>query len=96
MTPNDLAKLCSFDNYEAEYIFFTALDYEIPVNNILVAQAIEALSKKRQDIILLSFFLDMKEMDIAALMNLAQSTVHYHKENALEELRKFMEEHTNE
>jgi DNA-directed RNA polymerase specialized sigma24 family protein len=38
----------------------------------------------------------MKDADIATLMNLAKSTVHYQKENALEELRKFMEEHTDE
>ncbi|MDT2738738.1 RNA polymerase sigma factor [Enterococcus canintestini] len=61
-----------------------------------MAQAIEALSIRQQDIILLSFFLNMKDVDIARLMSLAKSTVHYHKENALEELRKFMEEHTNE
>lgn len=96
LTPADLAKLCSFDNYEAECIFFTACDYEIPIEDIMIAQAIESLSKRQQDIILLSFFLEMKDVDIATMMNLAKSTVHYHKENALEELRKFMEEHTNE
>lgn len=96
LTPDDLVKLCSLDHYTAECIFFTTFDYEIPIEDVLIAQALETLSKKRQDIILLSFFLDMKEMDIATLMNLAQSTVHYHKENALEELRKFMEEHTDE
>lgn len=96
LTPTDLARLCSFDSYQAESIFFSTFDYEIPIENIIVAQALEYLSKRRQDIILLSYFLDMTEMDIATLMNLAQSTVHYHKQNALEELRKFMEEHTDE
>ena len=96
LTPDDLAKLYSFDNYDAESIFFTAFDYEIPIENILIAQAIESLSKRRQDVVLLSYFLDMKEMDIASIMNLAQSTVHYHKVNALNELRKYMEEHKNE
>lgn len=96
LTPADLAKLCSFDNYSTSSIFFSILDYEISIEDILIAQALESLSKRRQDIILLSFFLDMKEMDIAKLMNLAQSTVHYHKENALAELRKFMEEYADE
>lgn len=96
LTPADLAKLCSMDNYEAECIFFSTLGYEIPIEDILIAQAIESLSKRRQEIILLTFFLDMKEMDIATLLNLAQSTVHYHKENALTDLRKFMEEHSDE
>jgi DNA-directed RNA polymerase specialized sigma subunit, sigma24 homolog len=95
LRPADLAKLASFDNYEAEYIFFSTFDYKIAIEDVLIAQALESLSQRQQDIILLSFFLDMKEMDIASLMNLAQSTIHYHKKNALEELRKFMEERTN-
>lgn len=96
LTPDDLANICSFDNYKAESISFSILDYEVSIEDIFIAQAIESLSKKRQDIILLSFFLDMKEKDIATLLNLAQSTIHYHKENALMELRIFMEEHANE
>lgn len=96
LTPDDLAKLSSFDNYKAESILFSTFDYEIPIENILIAQAIESLSKRQQDIILLSYFLEMKDVDIATLMSLAKSTVHYHKGNALEELRKFMEEHTDE
>lgn len=96
LTPADLAKLCSLDNYKAECIVFSTFDYEIPVEDILIAQAIESLSKRQQDVILLSFFLNMKDVDIASLMNLTKSTVHYHKENALTELRKFMEEHTDE
>lgn len=96
LTPADLARLCSFDNYEAESVFFSILDCEIPIADILLAQAVEALSKRQQDVILLSYFLNMKDVDIAELLNLTKSTVHYHKENALEGLRKFMEDHTNE
>lgn len=62
----------------------------------LVAKAIEQLPKKKQDVILLSFFLNMTNADIGRLMNLAESTVHYHRTNALKELRKIMEEHLDE
>lgn len=96
LAPADLAKLCNFDTYKAESIVFSILDYEIPIEDLLTSQALQSLSKRKQDIILLSFFLDMTEMDIATLLNLAQSTVHYHKVQALNELRKFMEEHIDE
>ncbi|EAD7633108.1 sigma-70 family RNA polymerase sigma factor [Listeria monocytogenes] len=96
LTPEDLSKLYSFDNYKAENISFSIFEFDITVEELLVAQAIESLSKKQQDIILLSFFLDMKDVDIANMMSLAKSTVHYHKENALEGLRKFMEEYADE
>ncbi len=96
LTSSELSQLSIQDTYGAECIYFSIDDYEIPIEDFLIAQAIESLSKRQQDIILLSFFLDMKDVDIAKLMSLAKSTVHYHKENALNELRKFMEEHVDE
>lgn len=96
LTPAQLGKLCIHDTYEVESIYFCIDGYEIPVHDVLIAQAIESLSKRQQDVILLSYFLDMKDVDIATLMNLANSTVHHHKQKALKELRKFMEEQTNE
>jgi DNA-directed RNA polymerase specialized sigma subunit, sigma24 homolog len=95
LTLEELSQLCTYDTYESEYIFLVTHDYKIPIEDILIAQAIESLSNKQQDIILLSFFLSMKEIDIATLMNLTQSTVHYHKDKALCELRKFMEDYKN-
>lgn len=96
LTPAELSKLCVYDTYETECIWFLVDNYEIPIADILIAQAIESLSKRQRDIILLSFFLSMSDVDIAELMSLAKSTVHYHKENALNKLRKFMEEITDE
>ncbi len=96
LTPAELNQLCIRDTYKAECICFSIYDYDIPIEDILIAQALETLSKRKQDVILLSFFLDMKDVDIAEIMNLTKSTVHYHRESALEELRKFMEEYTDE
>ena len=91
----ELSRLCSYDTYEVECISFITHGYKIPIEDILIAQAIESLTSKQQDIILLSFFLSMKDVDIATLMNLAKSTVHYHKHKALTELKTFMEENKN-
>jgi RNA polymerase sigma factor (sigma-70 family) len=96
LTPADLAKLSGLDNYKVDSIFFSVLDYEISIEDIRIAQALESLSNRQQDVILLSFFLDMKDVDIADLLHLAKSTIHHHKENALEALRNYMEEHTYE
>lgn len=40
----------------------------------------------------MSYFLDMKDCEIAELLNLVRSTVTYHRENALEKLKRYMEE----
>ena len=95
LTLAELSQLCTYDTYEVECIFLVTHDYKIPIEDILIAQAIESLSSRQQDIILLSFFLSMKDIDIASLMNLTKSTVHYHKDKALCELRKFMEDYKN-
>ena len=96
LTQSQWNELSILDDYDSDYICFVTHNFDIRVEDILVAQALESLNKKKQDIILLSFFLNMTNADIATLMNLAESTVHYHKNNALNELKKFMEEHLNE
>lgn len=92
----ELSQLSIFDDYDSNYIIMASYDYDIRIEDVLIAQAIGKLTKRKQDIILLSFFLSMTNADIATLMDLAESTVHYHKTNALKELKKLMEEHWNE
>lgn len=45
----------------------------------------------KRKIILMSYFLDMTEKEIAECMNLVQSTVHYHKADSLRLLKKLLE-----
>lgn len=89
----ELSKLSILDDYDSNYICMVSYDYNIRIEDVLMAQAIGKLTKRKQDIILLSFFLNMTNADIATLMDLAESTVHYHKTNALKELKELLEEH---
>ena len=47
--------------------------------------------EKKREIILMLYFLDMTEKEIAVCLKLVQSTVHYHKDDSLRLLRKLME-----
>lgn len=96
LTQAQLNQLSVSDDYESNYIIITTHNYDIQIENALIATALCSLSKKKKDIILLSFFLNMTNVDIAERLNLAESTVHYHKKMALKELKKFMEEHSDE
>lgn len=96
LTMAELSQLSIFDDYDSNYIIMASYNYDIRIEDVLIAQAIGKLTKRKQDIILLSFFLSMTNADIATLMELAESTVHYHKTNALKELKELMEEHWNE
>ncbi|MBG0281937.1 sigma-70 family RNA polymerase sigma factor [Clostridioides difficile] len=89
----ELSKLSILDDYDSNYICMVSYDYNIRIEDVLMAQAIGKLTKRKQDIILLSFFLNMTNADIATLMDLSENTIHYHKTNALKELKELMQEH---
>lgn len=45
---------------------------------------------------LLSYFMDMSDAEIARTMNLVRSTVHEHRRRSLELMKEMMEEYQNE
>ena len=86
----DLDALYLYDDYElAEK--FTVLGKQVSVRDELISEALKKLLKKKREIILMLYFLDMTEKEIAACLKLVQSTVHYHKDDSLRLLRKLME-----
>lgn len=93
LTEEQLARFSIFDEYSSDYYNFSTNEDDIFVKDFLVAQAIASLSEQKRDIILLSYFLHLTNAAIADLMHLSESTIHYHKANALNELRIYLEEH---
>lgn len=86
----ELDALYCCDDYDlADY--FSVMGRQIPVRDELVSKALKKLPSKKRDIILMLYFLDMTEKEIATCLKLVQSTVHYHKDDSLRLLRKLME-----
>lgn len=54
-------------------------------------EAIKELTERKRNVILLSYFMEMSDADIAREMNLVRSTIHEHRTRSLEILRKIME-----
>ena len=50
-----------------------------------------ALSEKKRNVILLSYFMDMSDAEIAKEMHVVRSTIHEHRKQSLELLKKIME-----
>lgn len=96
LNSKELSQLSFNEVYATDYISINTYDCDIHIQDFHVAQAISSLSKRKQDIILLSYFLDMTNKDIAVLLDLAESTVHYHRSSALNELKKIMEDYSDE
>lgn len=62
----------------------------------LLAEALNALTDRKREVILLSYFMEMSDVAIARKMNLVRSTVHEHRTRSLELLKQIMEENKSE
>ena len=84
------------DEYDLDTCNFRVLGYDVEVKDALIAEALNLLSEKKREVVLLAYFLDMSDTEIAKLLNLRQSTIHYHRTSSLKSLKEFLEERTNE
>lgn len=86
----DLESLYSYDDYEQPENFLV-MGIQVPVRDEWISKALKNLPEKKREIILMLYFLDMTEKDIADYFKSVQSTVHYHKHTSLELMRKLKE-----
>ena len=84
------------DEYKTESFWFRVLNYDIAVKDALLAEAIQSLSEKKRNVILLFYFMDMTETEIAHELNLVRSTIHEHRKRSLELLKHKMKGRENE
>lgn len=96
LTPEQQNELCIYDEYSTDYWNFKVLEYDIAVRDELLAEALQQLPDKKRDIVLLSYFLDYSDAEIAELMNVVRRTVNDQRHKALKDLKKEMEEKQHE
>lgn len=96
LTPEQLAQICSCDEYSSDYSRFKVLEYDISVKDELLAEALQELPERKRDIILLSYFLDYNDVEIAELLNLVRRTVNDQRNKALKDLKNRMEGNQHE
>lgn len=80
-------ELVSIDIYPFEEEFFEVLNCLVSVQNENLAHALKILPKDKREIILLAYFLDMSDREIAEKLNLFRSTVQRNRTNALKILK---------
>ncbi len=91
LTEGELEQLKTDDEYIVESEMFRVLDYDIKVKDELIGEALKYLPEKKRNVILLSFFMDMTDTEIAKHMDLVRSTIHHHRVSSLQALKKIME-----
>ncbi len=96
LSEKELNRFYVIDEYPSDLFFFDTAEYRIPVRDEKLASALAALPDKKRDVILLAFFLDMKDTEIAAKLKVVGSTIHRRRTSSLEELRSRLEVFENE
>lgn len=92
LTQEEWGCLNTMDEYISESEVFHVFDYDIEVKDELIGKALKCLPEKKRNIILLSFFMDMTDTEIAKYMQLVRSTIHHHRTSSLQSLKRIMEE----
>lgn len=88
----ELAKLSITEEYPSDVFPFSVQEYTVTVRDESLAMALAALSATQRDIILLSYFLDMTDREIADRLNAARSTIQYQRAKTLKKLKAKLEE----
>jgi RNA polymerase sigma factor (sigma-70 family) len=80
-------------SHEDEYFSqqFKVLDFEINVQDELMAEALATLSEDRRRIILLYYFLGMNDREIGEILHLIRETVQYRRTSSLKQLKQILE-----
>ena len=87
----ELAELAVTDKYFSDEYVFSVLGESVGVSDDGLAAALNALPADRREIVLMSFFFDMTDKEIAERLNKARSTIAYQRTSSLRELKKLME-----
>ena len=85
-----MEQLSVCDDYFADDRTFDVLGNTVQIASDELAEAIAALPKQKRDIILLSYFLDMPDGEIAKALNMVRSSVAYRRSATLKLLRELM------
>lgn len=79
------------DKYFVTEHIFNALGLDVIVTDDVIIGALQNLTERKRDIILLSYFLELSDRDIGDKLNMLRSTVQYQRTRTLQQLKTFME-----
>lgn len=88
----ELDKLLTVDEYSTDSTHYNINGFDIAVRNDLLVEALNALPDRKREIILLSYFLDMSDAEIAALLQNNRKTIYRHRTTGLDLLKNLMKE----
>jgi len=91
LSDEQLSQLTVMDEYSAELHHFDVQGYDVTVRDDRLGEALTALPDEKRDIVLLSYFLDMSDKEIAEKLNMVQRTVQHRRTSSLSEIKQRLE-----
>ena len=80
------------DEYEGrDYTVFQAMEYDICVKNELLAEALDSIAETGRTVVLLAYYMDMSDAEIAERMHCVRSTSYRIRKQTLKKIKKKME-----
>ncbi|MCR0609695.1 sigma-70 family RNA polymerase sigma factor [[Clostridium] innocuum] len=80
--------LAVWDDYDTDYTFFSVCGMDIKVFDDELAEALKSLSERNRENLLMYYFLEMSDTEIAKAQNISRSGVFQNRRNSLEQMRK--------
>jgi DNA-directed RNA polymerase specialized sigma24 family protein len=80
------------DGYFSDFTAFKVLDEIVHVSDDKLCDSLKCLSKRKRDIILMYYFLDMTDEEISNFLQIARSTATRNRANALNEIKRLIKE----
>lgn len=80
------------DKYTYDYTAFDILGEQVHIADDKLVKALQSLPERKLDIIMMFYFMDMSDIEIAEILDISRSTVYRHRTSTLEKIRKIMEE----
>lgn len=87
----ELAQIAETDHYNLESMTFSVDGDTVTVHDMLLGQAIASLPPQRREVILMSYFLNKNDPQIAKALHLGEDAVFFHRNSTLQLLRKILE-----
>lgn len=81
-----------WDNYETDYTIFNVCGNDIRVYDDELAEALKQLSERNRETLLMYYFLEMNNEEIAQKQNISRSGVFQNRHNSLALMRKLLKE----
>nr|WP_286314232.1 RNA polymerase sigma factor [Mammaliicoccus lentus] len=96
LTPQEENQLYTLDKqYEGE----EGESFQVAGKKItpkLLSEALRALPKEKRKTVLLYYFFEKSDVEIAELLDIPRSTVQYRRTSSFERLKRFLEEHADD